>query len=147
MSTPSRALAFASAAIAVVLLCAATTAPRRTALTVVLEGFTESKGTIHIGVYDNEHAFDERSTIRGSNLPAAARTRRITFSDLPRGTYAVAVYQDVNGNGYLDKYPTGYPSEPFGFSQNPLVVFGPPPFSKCAVVVMARPVTIRIHPQ
>jgi uncharacterized protein (DUF2141 family) len=134
-------------ALSLALVSAAYAAPRRTSLTVILKGFSPTKGTIHVGLYNNEHDFDGRLTIRGVNLPAAARPRKVTFANLPRGRYAVAVYQDVNGNGRLDKYPTGYPSEPFGFSQNPLVVFGPPLFSKCVVEVTARPATISIHPQ
>lgn len=134
--------------LSVALVFAAHAAPRRlSSLTVVLKGFNDAKGTIHVGLYNNERDFDGRLTLRGISLPATAPARKAIFADLPRGRYAVAVYQDVNGNGRMDKYPTGYPSEPFGFSRNPLVVFGPPPFSKCAIDVLAKPAKISIHPQ
>jgi uncharacterized protein (DUF2141 family) len=37
---------------------------------------------------------------------------------LPAGNYAVSAYQDLNGNGKLDKNLVGIPSEPYGFSNN-----------------------------
>ena len=37
---------------------------------------------------------------------------------MPRGRYAIAVYHDVNGNGRLDRSAIGFPSEPYGFSND-----------------------------
>lgn len=42
------------------------------------------------------------------------------------GRYAVAVYQDANRNGKFDRNFIGIPTEPFGFSRNPKIMFGPP---------------------
>jgi uncharacterized protein (DUF2141 family) len=38
--------------------------------------------------------------------------------ELPEGTYAVAVYQDLNQNAQLDSNVFGIPTEPYGFSNN-----------------------------
>jgi uncharacterized protein (DUF2141 family) len=43
---------------------------------------------------------------------------RFTFADVPAGTYAIAVFQDLNGNGRLDRTPLGLPLEPYGFSKD-----------------------------
>jgi len=37
---------------------------------------------------------------------------------LPKGAYAVSVYQDLNDNAKLDKNFFGAPTEPFAFSRN-----------------------------
>ncbi len=49
--------------------------------------------------------------------------------ELPKGTYAIAFFQDLNGNKILDKNFVGYPKEPFAFSNNAPANFGPPKWS------------------
>ena|SRR5579859_1125183 len=58
-------------------------------------------------------------------------TCSIEFQSIPFGTYAIAIYQDVNGNSKLDKGMFGIPSEPFAFSNNFRPKFGGPDFDKC----------------
>jgi uncharacterized protein (DUF2141 family) len=41
---------------------------------------------------------------------------RFIFTQVPPGTYAIAVFQDINGNRRLDRTPLGLPLEPYGFS-------------------------------
>ncbi|GAB3174552.1 DUF2141 domain-containing protein [Telluribacter humicola] len=61
-------------------------------------------------------------------------TQRIEF-ELDPGQYAVAVYHDVNGNDKLDKNLVGYPSEPFGFSNNYRPIVSAPKFEDCSFEV------------
>ena len=56
------------------------------------------------------------------------------FEDVPPGRYAVAAYQDVNGNGELDKVPPGIPTEPYAFS-NDVGRLAPPSFERALVEV------------
>jgi uncharacterized protein (DUF2141 family) len=53
----------------------------------------------------------------------------MTFDNLPRGDYAVAVFHDENMNGRLDKNIFGIPKEGYGFSNNPKKSMGPPKFT------------------
>ena len=57
-----------------------------------------------------------------------------SFTGLPAGTYAVSVVHDENGNGKMDK-AVMVPSEGFGFSRNPRVLFGPPSFKAASFKV------------
>jgi uncharacterized protein (DUF2141 family) len=41
---------------------------------------------------------------------------KFVFEGLAPGKYAIAAYQDLNGNGNLDRSKLGLPLEPFGFS-------------------------------
>ena len=52
----------------------------------------------------------------------------IAIGGLAPGQYAVAVIHDENGNDRLDTF-LGIPREGFGFSRNPAIGFGPPPFT------------------
>ena len=52
----------------------------------------------------------------------------LVIGGLAPGQYAVAVIHDENGNDRLDTF-LGIPREGFGFSRNPAIGFGPPPFT------------------
>lgn len=49
------------------------------------------------------------------------------------GMAAVAVFQDLDGDGVLTKNVVGLPMEPYGFSRNARATFGPPKFEAAAV--------------
>jgi len=51
-----------------------------------------------------------------------------TVDELEAGTFAVAIYQDMNENRKLDKNFLGIPTESIGFSNNPKIFMGPPKF-------------------
>ncbi len=54
----------------------------------------------------------------------------LIISDLEPGTYALAVFQDMNENEKLDKNFFGVPVESIGFSNNPKLFMGPPRFQQ-----------------
>ncbi len=76
-------------------------------------------------------------------IPPGAQTMRIE-TDLPPGTYAVSVYEDLNGNHKLDHNFLGIPREPVGASNNPKERIGPPRFHDCSFYLGATPETITI---
>jgi uncharacterized protein (DUF2141 family) len=53
---------------------------------------------------------------------------RFVVSDLKPGKYAVRYFHDENMNKELDKNFLGKPVEGYGFSNNVIEPFGPPPF-------------------
>ena len=53
-----------------------------------------------------------------------------TISELKPGKYAVRYYHDENMNGIMEKNLVGKPLEGYGFSNNVIDKFGPPPFRK-----------------
>lgn len=64
---------------------------------------------------------------RVSNYTSSAT---YTFSEIPAGQYAVAVFQDKNNNGQVDTNFMGMPKEPVGAYQHSR--FGRPNFTKCS---------------
>ena len=89
-------------------------------------------GKIHVAVYREGEEFPSPKFLMQSSLVEAADGKCvIQFDAIPFGSYAVALYQDVNGNGEMDKGMFGIPSEPFAFSNNFKPRFGGPSFEKC----------------
>ena len=64
----------------------------------------------------------------------------VVIPDVAPGAYALTLLHDENGNGRLDTF-MGVPREGFGFSRNPAIRFGPPPFED--VRFRAGEVTVR----
>jgi uncharacterized protein (DUF2141 family) len=76
---------------------------------------------------------------------AADQAGDIHFDGVTGGPYAVSLFHDQNGNGRLDTF-LGVPTEGFGFSNNPMVHFGPPGFVQARIVIAGPTVTtVRIR--
>jgi uncharacterized protein (DUF2141 family) len=58
---------------------------------------------------------------------------------------AVAVFQDIDGNGRLSKNLLGIPVEPYGFSRNARGALGPPRFDNASIVVPVEPDELSIR--
>ena len=89
-------------------------------------------GTFRVGVFTSQDAFDAGDVAYGTQMPAIAGTNTATFSNLPAGTYGISAYLDQNGNDELDRNLLGIPSEPYGFSLNPVIRFSAPKFDEFA---------------
>lgn len=63
------------------------------------------------------------------------------FENLPAGDYAFVAYHDIDGNKSMKTNIIGYPKEPFGISNNPKILFGPPSFNESKVKVVANKAT------
>jgi len=81
---------------------------------VIVSGVTSAPGRVFVSLCAN--GFGERNCTVGQSAPASSGTIRFSFSDLEPGIYALAAFQDLNGNGVLDKTQNGLPLEPYGFS-------------------------------
>lgn len=63
------------------------------------------------------------------------------FDNLPVGEYAFVAYQDIDRNRNMKTNIIGYPKEPWGISNNPRILFGPPSFAESKVKVTANQTT------
>lgn len=89
-------------------------------------------GVIRVAVYNHKASFLKfKEVFSSAVVPAVAGETKIVMEGLPPGTYALALYQDLNNNGKMDKNWIGIPTEPLGFSNAKLGVFGPPSFKAC----------------
>lgn len=115
-------------------------------LTIEITNVKRSGGKLRLAVFRPTDKF-------GSGKPSLYKiiaidkpaTQRVDF-ELEPGQYAVAVYHDVNSNDKLDKNLVGYPSEPFGFSNNYRPVVSAPKFKDCSFEVgsTTKQISIRL---
>lgn len=116
-------------------------------LTLLLTGATGT-GTVRAMVFTDAEGF------AGQTHPVAAlavvprdNRVRVSIADLPAGPYAVAAYQDVNGNQQLDRNWLGAPSEPYGFSRDARPGLAAVEFSEAVVEMpsagMVLPIRLR----
>lgn len=86
-------------------------------------------GELKIAIFNNEEDH-LRNSISGSAFKISEKgTLRFSFQ-LPYGEYSFTMYQDVDSNGELNSNFIGIPNEPFAFSNNASIMFGPPSYEK-----------------
>jgi uncharacterized protein (DUF2141 family) len=92
---------------------AQTTAAQTYTLTVVVQGFKNTKGTVKLNVQDanKKEVFQKVEAL-------SATTYRLTITGLAKGQYAVNVFHDKNNNNKLDTNWMGIPKEGWGCSND-----------------------------
>jgi uncharacterized protein (DUF2141 family) len=103
------------------------------------------KGSLKVAVCDRERFLKQCAYT--ASMPAREGENVIAVPGVPKGTWAVLVYQDENGNGELDRNFIGIPKENYGFSRDAASKFGPPGFDEAAIQVgdEATVAKIRLH--
>ena len=117
-----------------------------TNLQVSISGASSDTGSIRILVFSKPNGFPDqvKQAVRSISLPSKNGKASFKLTDLPTGTYAIGVIHDQDNNGKLSTNAVGYPTEKFGFSNNPKVYFGPPSFEKAAFVLGKTAVSLEI---
>jgi len=105
-------------------------------LTLRVDKVQAGTGTIMVSLYDSAPSYFKRP-VRVAQVPASPGATTVVIPDLAPGDYAITVYQDVNGNGQLERNPFGIPTEPFGFGNDAQGEMGPPSFDATKVNVPA----------
>ncbi len=107
---------------------------RKVTLTVEVTNIQQVSGRMYIGVFKPTNTFPQGPPMTKQSVAVEGRTVHAMFQ-LEPGEYAVALYQDVNSNGYIDKRIFGLPKEPYGFSNNVKPRFSTPKFDECKVQI------------
>jgi len=95
-------------------------------LVVTVTNLTPAGGDLYIAIYNNEESYMHPDlAFMRKIVPVDSETKNVVFSDIPPGEYAISLFQDINGNGELDKKGAGIPKEPFGFSNDARGKVGP----------------------
>ncbi len=117
--------------IALLFLVTLTDAPQR----VRVEVYSSTVGgKVYVAAYDSADGFANEDFIsNASSLLSATADRAELALRLPKaGSYVVAAFQDLNGNGELDRNMLGVPTEPYGFSKLPPSKWRAPSFGEVA---------------
>lgn len=94
-------------------------------LEIEVTGLHNNTGSLMLQLFDENEKIvtQEMGQIRDS-------VSIFSIQDLKPGKYAIRYYQDENLNGTMETNKLGKPTEGYGFSNNVIGKFGPPPFEK-----------------
>jgi uncharacterized protein (DUF2141 family) len=99
---------------------------------VTVTGLRNSDGVVRCGLYASADGFRQPGReMRGAVGAIRGQSATCTFSNLPAGTYAVAVFHAEHNEARIETGAFGKPKQGYGFSNNPSG-FGPPSFSSAA---------------
>lgn len=96
-------------------------------VTVTIKGIKAPQGFIMVALHD-EKTWSGKAIAR-ARVPANAATVTVTLATSAPGRYGIKMFHDVDGDGAMATNMVGFPTEPFGFSNDAPVRFGPPSFA------------------
>lgn len=117
----------------------------RSTLIVRVSGLSAEATPLRIAVFNSEKRWlDDASAAYKTVLEGGGRVREWRVQGMPSGDYAVAVFEDQNRDGKLNRDLLGIPKEPYGFSNNVRGTFGPPSWKDAKVAVTGETSQIEI---
>ncbi len=102
-------------------------------------------GEIHLAVYSSAADFEAKRAVTSLIQACIGSTVDLEVTLPATGTYVLAAYHDVNGNGKLDRNFFGIPTEPYGFSQAPTSKWQEPEFADIAANFDATKVAAKLE--
>ncbi len=127
-----------------VLSCRASILAQNT-VTITVGEFENTKGVAFVGLYNRAEAFGKPAQVfKGKEIPVRGKFAECVFDNLPDGTYAVAVFQDENGNQTLDTGLFGIPKENYGFSNNIKPKMRQATFDEAKFVLKGQPLAMTV---
>lgn len=98
-------------------------------LAITVDNISPVEGKLFVAVYNSPETYMsiEKAAFR-EIVPVEKEIHSVIIKDVPEGEYAIAIFQDLNGNEKLDTRGMGIPKEPFGFSNDARGKTGPPKF-------------------
>ncbi len=116
-------------------------------LAVEVSGFNTVEGQLCVRLFPSSHGFPGESdrALQSFCTAVAEETQVVTFEDVEAGTYAVALFHDINGDNAVNRNFLGMPVEGVGFSRNPTLVMGPPDFEEAVILVAGTATDIQIQ--
>jgi len=116
-----------------------------TPLTLIITNLATATAPVTVGVYGTKNKFpDPKDQLKEFKFKPHGKTLKAKITDLPFGTYALAIYQDVNSNGKIDKNLLGIPTEPYAFSNNYRPTIKAPKFDDCRFDYNAKTNTVKM---
>jgi uncharacterized protein (DUF2141 family) len=109
-------------------------AEEQTILEIQVNQAKSDKGMIRVLIFSKENGFPDQpeKAFKSLSVPPKNKAALFSVTELPVGKYAVSVIHDEDGDGKLNTNAVGYPTEKFGFSNNPKIYFSAPTFDKAA---------------
>jgi len=100
----------------------------------------KNDSNVMIAVFSHYSTFLTEEMYRREIISVSGNSETYFEFKVVKGEYAVAVFQDTNKNGDLDRNIFSYPTEPFGFSKNYRPMIKPPHWTDVAIQVSEKSV-------
>ena len=105
-------------------------------------------GGLSAAVFNSSNFLKKGKELKSMYKEVSSDKMVFVFENLPPGEYAFVAYQDIDRNKSMKTNMIGYPKEPWGISNNPRILFGPPSFNESKVAVgsgQTTKVSIRLN--
>lgn len=127
-------------------IVAVSAAPKTCQVPFEVCGVRSGVGRVCVAIFSGPAGFPSTERAEQTLTVEAVSESVVVELSLLRGeTRAIAVFQDLDGNGRLSKNLLGIPVEPYGFSRNARGVLGPPRFDNAALVMPAEGEDLQIQ--
>ncbi|KCZ53026.1 DUF2141 domain-containing protein [Hyphomonas pacifica] len=103
-------------------------------LSVDIKGIRKAEGQLHVALFE-EAGWGDNQAAQTKVIPSTGDDVTFVFEGLQPGRYGIKMFHDVDGDGELKRSMIGIPVEPYGFSNDAPVRFGPPDFDTAAFEV------------
>ena len=121
------------AILAMALSMAVALAQSPNSITVAVQGLVNDQGSVRCGLFNSPAGWpDPGKQLMGVVAPISGGRSSCVFSNVPPGTYAVALFHAQRNETTLPTGLFGKPEEGFGFSRDAAATFGPPSFQAAA---------------
>ncbi len=116
------------------LLGFAAPAPQRISVEVIS---STTGGKVYVAAYASQAGFKNKDFVANAivTLDEASDRTELDLRVPESGRYVIAAFQDLNGNGELDRNFFGVPTEPYGFSKLPPSKWRSPSFTEISTQV------------
>ncbi len=118
-------------------------------LVLEFKGLVGTKGILQIALFqgENDYMQEDKAILYRRRVSTLEKGRLTIIPNLANGVYAVAVFQDLDENGQLNKNFLGIPTEPYGFSGEKGGKWGVPRFEQASFEIRSGSnfQSIRLH--
>ncbi|KQP25133.1 hypothetical protein ASF27_09285 [Methylobacterium sp. Leaf102] len=123
-------------------LCLIAGSARAATVEVTVDGIEPVPSTLYVALCQG--GLSEAECRTGQDAPVRAASQRVVFEGVAPGAYAVAAFQDLNGDRRLDRTGLGLPTEPYGFSGAPERT-ARPDFARAQIAVREPGLALRVR--
>lgn len=127
--------------IVIAALIAASPAWAQPCATVQVHNVRPQQGHLMVAAYASEQGYG-KSPMAALRIAAGEATMQLEVCGLSGDTVALAVFQDLDGDGKMGRNPLGIPTEPWGASGSP-GMFGPN-WENSRVPLNGKPIVVRM---
>jgi uncharacterized protein (DUF2141 family) len=118
----------------------------RKPLTLIIKNLASATAPVIVGLYNSKKNFLKvEGRLKEYKFTPTGTTLTTQITDLDYGEFAMAIYQDEDSNGEINKNMIGVPTEGYAFSNNYKPRIKAPSFSDCMFIYDSSTNTVTMN--